>query len=218
MKLAWSVTFLLLGPLGVGAAYADSDGYYCAGQGYLAYQFGFAAPPVGPHRLYIVRFGGGSGVEAPVVFDLPQFQVHGILCGERSVKLAAYDAIYTVQLDEMNRPVRNDAVPWTDRGHVPPEFVGHSPNLGAWNRVANTLKIDRVFLGPVDGGGQYLLEVSGTAIASERCASTVTTRVVRTDRNGREVQEVEIFRGRGIRDCGGQAPANKRMEPTRVGA
>ena len=71
--------------------------------------------------------------------------------------------------------------------------------------MANALKIDRVVLGPVDGGGQYLLEVSGTAIASERCASTVTTRVVRTDRNGREVQKREIFRGRGIQECGEEA-------------
>jgi hypothetical protein len=30
----------------------------------------------------------------------------------------------------------------------------------------------------------------------------VTTRLVRTDRNGREVQQVELFNGRGIRDCG----------------
>lgn len=197
MKLAWTVAFLLVGPLGVATAYADSDGYYCAGPGYLAYQFGFAAPPVGPHRLHIVRFGGASGIEAPVVLDLPQFQVHGISCGERSIRLAAYDAIYTVQLDEMNQPVRYDSVPWTDRGHVPPEFVGHFPNLGAWNQAATILKTDRISLGHVDGGGQYLLEISGKAIESERCASMVTTRVVRTDRNGRELQQLEIFRGRG---------------------
>jgi hypothetical protein len=204
MKLL-TVAFLLVGVLGVGTAHADSDGYYCVGRGYIAYQFGFAAPAVATHRLHIIRFGGASGVEAPIEFDIPQFQVHGILCSARSVRLAAYDAIYTVQLDEMNRPVRYDSVPWKDRAHIPPEFVGHSQNLGAWNRSASSLKTDRISLGSVDGGGQYLLEISGQAIESERCASMVTTRIVRTDRNGRQVQQLEIFRGRGIRDCGGQA-------------
>ena len=31
MKLVWTVAFLLVSPLSVGIAYADSDGYYCAG-------------------------------------------------------------------------------------------------------------------------------------------------------------------------------------------
>lgn len=208
-----TVVFIVVALLGAGTAHADSDGYYCVGRGYIAYQFGFAAPPVATHRLHIVRFGSVSGLEAPIDFDIPQFQVHGILCGERSVRLAAYDAIYTIQLDETNRPVRYDSVPWSDRGHTPPEFVGHSFNLGAWNRSASRLETDHISLGSVDGGGQYLLEISGQAIESERCASMVTTRIIRTDRNGRRVQQLEIFRGRGIRECGGQAPPNKRMEP-----
>ena len=202
IKTVLIVTVILLSCLGVGVAYADSDGYYCTSGGYLAYQFGFAAPPVGPHRLFIVRFGGASGIDAPIALDLPQFQVHGIVCGERTVRLAAYDAIYTVHLDESGRPVRYDVVPWLDKGRAPPEFAGRSANLGAWNRVAETLRTDRIALGSVAGGGQYLLETKGTAIESEPCASMVTTRIVRTDRNGREVQEVQLFKGRGVRGCG----------------
>jgi hypothetical protein len=106
--------------------------------------------------------------------------------------------------------VRYDSVPWSDRGHTPPEFVGHSFNLGAWNRSASRLETDHISLGSVEGGGQYLLEISGQAIESERCASMVTT--------GRRVQQLEIFRGRGIRECGGQAPPNKRMEPPPAGS
>jgi hypothetical protein len=203
MKLIWAIPLLLLGPFGVGTACADSDGYYCIGRGYLAYQFGVAAPPLGPHHLNIIRIDTATGFEAPVVFDLPQFQVHGILCGEGSIRIAAYDAIYTVQLDERNRPVRYDSIPWTDRGHNPPEFVGHSLNLGAWNQVSTTLKTDRLLLGLAEDGGQFLLEVSGKAIESEACGSMVTSRVIKTDRNGREVEQLEIFHGRGIRECGG---------------
>src|SRR5437762_7688068 len=42
MKLLGAIVLLILSPLGVGTAYADSDGYYCVGRGYLAYQFGLA--------------------------------------------------------------------------------------------------------------------------------------------------------------------------------
>ena len=203
MKTVCLVAVLILGPL-VGTARADSDGYYCAGRGYVAYQFGFAGPPVGPHRLYILRLGGASGIGAPVAIDLPQFQVQGMTCGDRSVRIAAYDAIYTVQLDALVRPTRYDAVPWSAKGRVPAEFVGQSRNLGAWSQVANTLVTDRVVLGPNDDGGRYYLEIGGAAIASERCASMITSRVVRTDRNDHEVQQLELFRGRGVRSCGGE--------------
>src|SRR4029453_14438490 len=95
-------------------AYADSDGYYCVGRGYLAYQLGFAAPPIAPHHLYVVRFGGTAGIEAPVALDLPQFQVQGIICADRAIRILAYDAIYTVRLDATDRPVGFSTVPWTD--------------------------------------------------------------------------------------------------------
>jgi hypothetical protein len=205
MKILCAIAVFVLGTVDAGTAYADSDGYYCVGRGYLAYQFGFAAPPVGPHRLHVIRLDGDAPFEKPAVLDLPQFQVQGILCGERTIQLAAYDAIYTVLLDGTVRPVKYSANPLTDRGHVPSQFVGQARNLGAWNAMATTLKSERVSLGTVDGGGQYVLEISGAAVESQPCASIVTTRVVRTDRNGREVQQFEVFRGRGIRDCGGGA-------------
>jgi hypothetical protein len=145
-------TLVLVAVCGPAVASADSDGYYCIGRGYLAYQFGFAAPPVAPHRLHIVRFGS-SGLRAPIVFDLPQFQVQGIVCSDRTVRLAAYNATYTVYLDEESRPLRYDAIERTDVGHTPPEFVGHSDNLGAWSRVVRSLKTDRISLEGDDRGG-----------------------------------------------------------------
>jgi hypothetical protein len=72
MKRFCVVASIVLSPIMSGTAYADSDGYYCVGHGYIAYQFGFAAPPVGPHHLYVVRFGGASEIEAPAVLELPQ--------------------------------------------------------------------------------------------------------------------------------------------------
>src|SRR5919199_931436 len=121
-------------------AWADSDGYYCIGPDYIAYQFGFAPPPVAQHRLYIIGLGA-AGIGEPAIFELPQFQVHGLLCNERTVQLASSDAIYTVQLDSARRPVRYEMTPWADRRHTPPQFVGHAQNLGGWSNPVHTLAV-----------------------------------------------------------------------------
>lgn len=55
MKIVLLAIAVMISPLGVGVAHADSDGYYCDGQGYLAYQFGMAPPPVAPHRLHVLH-------------------------------------------------------------------------------------------------------------------------------------------------------------------
>src|SRR5947207_8419965 len=112
MKTLCAFAIVLLGPLGSGAAYADSDGYYCIGRAYLAYQFGYAAPPVGPHRLFVLPLGPSAQIEPPTILEIPQFQVQGMLCRDRVVQLAAYDAIYTIELDAASRPVRYASTPW----------------------------------------------------------------------------------------------------------
>ena len=193
---------LILSSFMARAVYADSDGYYCVGRGYIAYQFGFAAPPVGPHNLYVVRFGGASGIEGPSVLALPQFQVHGIVCGERDIQIAAYDAIYTVRLDSTGRPVSYDSVPWTDHPNMPPQFIARSLNLGEWSLPARYLKEQRELLATASDGGRYVLEITAAPVAANQCLSMVTSRIVRTDRNGHEIQHVDVFRGRGVRECG----------------
>ena len=204
MKIICAVALVMLGPLGSGSAYADSDGYYCIGRGYLAYQFGYAAPPVRPHRLFVLPLGLSAEIEPPTILEIPQFQVHGMLCSDRAIQLAAYDAIYTIELDTTSRPVRYASTSWPNPGYqVPPQFVSQSRNLGSLNDAVAALKPVRIVLGTVPGGGQFLLEMTANPISSERCPGIMTTtRVVRTNSNGREVQEFRIFRGPGIRACG----------------
>jgi hypothetical protein len=181
--------------------YADSDGYYCVGQGFIAYQFGIAAPPVGPHRLYVVRFGGASGIEAPVVLALPQFQVHGILCREHQVLVSAYDAIYTVRLDSRNVPIDYQSAPWADHQNTPAVFVGQSLNLGAGAHAGSSGGLQRTIVGTRADGGHYLLEIDIQTTQAADCTRTVKTRLIRTDRNDRDVQQLEIFSGRTARGC-----------------
>jgi hypothetical protein len=96
MKLLGATVGLVLSAFSAGTAYADDDGYYCVGRGYLAYQFGKRGPSPKPHRLSVIRFSGTSGIESPAVLDLPQFQVHGMQCGDAWIDVAAFTGIYHV--------------------------------------------------------------------------------------------------------------------------
>jgi hypothetical protein len=197
----------LLGPLGVGVAYADSDGYYCTGRGYLAYQFGMAPLPVASHRLYVLRIGTAAGIAEPAELELPQFQVHGLRCGEGWIDVASFTATYHVTLDGQARPIRYDVRPFAAGQSVPPESFSQG-NLGTLSPARASGKVERVSLGTKEGGGQFLLEMAGRDIPNEKCAVALTTRVVETDRNGREVRQRIIYQARGHRECGMQGTAN----------
>lgn len=201
MRITALVALLILGPAGLDVAYADSDGYYCVGRGYVAYQFGMAPQPVAPHRLYVLRVGTTSGIPEPAAIELPQFQVHGLHCGAGWIDVAAFTAIYRVTLDDTAKPTRYEVRPLAEGEKIPPQFFPQL-NLGMLSRGAQDPKPARVSLGMKEDGGQYLLEMTGQLIPSERCRTALTSRIVETDRNGREVRQRIIFQGRGTRECG----------------
>jgi hypothetical protein len=204
MKLFSATVVLVLSFLGAGTAYADSDGYYCVGRGYVAYQFGFAAPSPKPHRLFVVPFSDTSGIESPVVLDLPQFQVHGMQCGEAWIDVAAFTGIYHVTLDENHRPIRYEVQSLADGQKIPQEFVlSQLQNLAAEGAARAYLKPVRARLSAKERGGEYLLEVNAKVIPPlKKCELAVTSRIVETDRDGREISARIIFQGRGHRECG----------------
>jgi hypothetical protein len=204
MKILLLVALIMLGPAGRGMAYADSDGYYCIGRGYLAYQFGKATLPVAPHRLYVVRTTGPAGIPGAAALELPQFQVHGMRCGAGWIDVAGFTAIYHVILDKNDRPVRYDVQPFPDGQKLPQEFVlTQAQNLGTSSGGAAYQKPVRVPLSVKERGGQYLLEIVAQVVPPlERCELAITSRIVETDRNGREIRARIIFQGRGYRECG----------------
>jgi len=207
MRIFLLAVVTLLGPVGVGVAYADSDGYYCAGRGYLAYQFGMAPLPVAPHRLYVLPIGMSAGIAEPAAFELPQFQVHGLRCGDGWLDVASFTAIYHVTLDGQARPIRYEVRPFAAGQKVPPEFFPQR-NLGMLSPARGIGRLERVSLGTKEGGGQFLLEMAGQEIPNERCVVALTTRVVETDRNGREVRHRIIYRAQGHRECGIASPGD----------
>ena len=204
MKLLGATVVLVLSAFSAGTAYADDDGYYCVGLGYLAYQFGNATPSPKPHRLSVIRFSDTSGIESPAVFDLPQFQVHGMQCGDAWIDVAAFTGIYHVTLDENHRPVRYQVQPLPDGQQIPQAFIlSQLQNLGADGGKRAYLKPVRAHLSATGRGGEYLLDITAKVISPlKKCELAITSRIVETDRDGREIGARIIFQGRGYRECG----------------
>jgi hypothetical protein len=86
--------FLITGTIAI-AAQADSDGHYCVGANYLAYELRFAQP--GVHTLVVLRAGPSHSMDE-VKVALPDFQVHGMRCTAEAVELAAWDGVHALDL------------------------------------------------------------------------------------------------------------------------
>ena len=200
MKCLRLVALVVLGLALPGVAYADSDGYYCIGRGYLAYQLGMAPKPVAPHRVYVVSTRGPQGIPEPAVVELPQFQVHGMLCGDGWIDIASFTTVYRVTLDDDDRPVRYEARGSLQGLPIPQAFIqSQFQNLGPMGGARAYVKPIRAALGVKPLGGQYTLEVIAKAIEPlTACEISIISRIVETDGAGREVSHSRSPSGRAM--------------------
>jgi hypothetical protein len=195
---AW-MTLMLPVLFMAGPAWSDSDGYYCVGRDYLAYQFGLAAPPIASHHLYVIRFGGEQGISEPSIIELPQFQVQGMLCAESTVELEAYDGLYVVQLDSRRRPISYEMTRWERqliRGR-------NTPSLGGYGFFIKGLEPERKFLMRDTSGHEFSIQIEPSVLMPEKCETEITSRLLELDIQGSIVRERAIFKGKAyFGDCG----------------
>ena len=178
----WVVTLILCWPA---FAYADSDGYFCAGRGYLAYETRFTAGAT-QHVLHVVRFSRAGGIAQEKQIPLDDFQVHGMSCSEGRIELAAWSTRYIVDLSVPDQPsIRSENAVFDSQRTI-------QTNLGNWSREG---MIDLVADGQL---GEFQLVISR---ASRRIASgiehyTVTQLIRRETRpGGRILAAQKIFEG-----------------------
>jgi len=206
-RISSIATWLIVAALPVGVRTMDhhrfdSDGYYCTGSEYLAYQFGLAAPSSRVHHLHVVPFRPDQIMAPPMTLELPQFQVHGLVCGDRSVRLAAWEAVYTVGLGDDLRPTGYVREPLPEAGRIPVEFTSRrTRNLGSLSRVRATLQPERTPLLEV-GGRRFVLETTAIPEETTRCSTELVTRLVEIDSDDRAGRTLELFRGQVARECG----------------
>src|SRR5688500_6603874 len=100
MKLLFSVTALLL--LTATAGRADSDGYYCLGKGFIAFELSQGLPR--RHLLHVVRVAHGTGITRLPPIPLEDFQVHGMTCRENGIDVQGWTTRYTVTFASSGTP------------------------------------------------------------------------------------------------------------------
>lgn len=194
-----TVTLLALTSLGLAdRAQADSDGYYCVGPNYLAYEFSLSLPS-GEHRLYVVPLGG-SEIGQPAVIPLPQFQVHGMRCRPQDVQLLGWDSLYTVSLTPATQPALQGSASWYPAGTVPPDFT--PGNLGALSNAVRVGAADTVRLALASQAETYLLAVEVHLDPKNECRYHVTTKVLYLGSRSHPKQSRTIFEGTAPRECG----------------
>ncbi len=108
-------------------AMADSDGYYCLGRGYVAFETRFSTPASG-HLLHVQQFSRAQGIVALPAIALEDFQVQGMTCGATVVALTDGTTRYAVDLADPRRPVvTTEAAPFDPNAPTP-------ANLAHWAR------------------------------------------------------------------------------------
>jgi hypothetical protein len=122
-------------------ALADSDGHYCAGKDYLAYEVSLSNPG-GVHELRIISFSPSRGIGEPVALPLAAFQVHGMRCGSSTVELLGWDTRYAVEVSNRSRPRLTVSEKLPAPGTVLPGFeaanLGHLGKEGIVDLLAPT--------------------------------------------------------------------------------
>ena len=189
-KLTFVVLSLLI--FCVSDVYADSDGYYCAGPGYVAYQFrAMSWFTMGRHIVRVVKLSDGKAIWAGDAV-LKDFQPHLMRCGADHVTVGGYDrgwVEYDIDISRSPsvRAERSDP----NRKFKPGE---HAPlqNLGNWSRATT------VTLPPAKNDGfVYLIEITVTQDpTNRRCTERVSTLVATRPETPKGAQYLVLYKGR----------------------
>jgi hypothetical protein len=102
---------VLLSLFTVVPAHADSDSFYCAGQGYIAFDLrSFIHPELNsPHVLRLYRFGAERGIYKAAEWPMKDFQIHAMQCTQhRIVVSGSDDARYVFDVAQEIHPKGDD--------------------------------------------------------------------------------------------------------------
>ncbi len=149
-----SVVIMAFAPLFAQPVLADSDGYFCTGKGYIAFETSFSWPE-NTHRLRVVRFGSDIGIVESEPLVLEDFQTHGMRCEEGRIELLGWEFKYIVDASDLARPMMKKKIKPSKPGEPLPGFA--SRNLG------NSAKPGVVRLSSNDARFQFELVIARTA-------------------------------------------------------
>jgi hypothetical protein len=187
------------------ASHADSDGYFCASKGYLAYEVrqGVTLGAVG-HVLKVVRFDLQRGIRNAGAVTLRDFQVHVLTCSEESIVIAGYGTVATGNppltkcVIQVGSPENGPSIlECKDDPTVQHDWRTEGPaphNLGQWARMKS------IPLESPDPDHQYhlLLDVSDTNMGEATWEMHYKTELIQADARGNVSQRLVLYEARLI--------------------
>ena len=183
---------LALITVGVGEAHADSDGYYCTGPGYVAYELrGWNWYTMGQHIVRVVKFANGKVAWAGDV-AVKDFQPHLMKCDTSRVTIGGYDRGWLeYEIDVKAQPSITAERAAPDRQFKPGEHAP-LPNLGNWSR-SSTVPL----VGDPTDQAVYQLDILVTQDqANPRCRDRVSRLVLKRNAGQRVAQQFVLYEGR----------------------
>lgn len=180
---------LLLVP---GAARADSDGYYCLGSDYVAFQIrGWHWYTHGEHRLVVASLGSDGRVSRQSIDLGVDFQPHAMRCQPEGIRLEGWGNGYIrVSVGfEADGSLAVTGVERDQREFRSADFPDPLSNLGDWSRPV-TVELGRTHGPPAD------LVIEHRAMGDARWCTEITTRLVT---RGERLRSTVLYRG--FREC-----------------
>ena len=179
-------------------ALADSDGNFCIGPSYLAYEISFSIEPAG-HRLYILRFDDPANWKEPLRLNLPDFNPPPMRCEAHTIVLAGWDAIHHVSWQEESpealslRSEPKEPGP-SDMSRFPDAIGSLTLGIPGREEYSASLPSD-------DPVYRYRLTVSRERDATRPCIWNVRAYIGQQVSND-VVDELELFAGQMPAECG----------------
>lgn len=179
-------------------AYAESDGFYCVGNGYLAYELSSSAGALG-HTLFVLPLSDVIG--EPAKLKIPEFQVHGMICDPGKLEILGWDYLYSFDLTDPSKPKLAETLKLDPPGDSPERFRDTLMNLGGWNRSVRQGRHDDVPLDSPDNRYSYSLQIRGFPVRSKSCTTSVETQVLQLDKTTQRKKLVTLLRGEFQMEC-----------------
>jgi hypothetical protein len=177
-------------------ACADSDGYFCAGKGYLAYEVNkHTPPPKTGHSLQVVRFDSARGIYRAGAVELQNFQVHQMSCGEDRVDIAGWGKYFQKYAVAISGPDELHILNFTEdpARKFDPSKEGPEPANFAFD------KRDAILLESSDAAHKYQLRLTRSEKSVQGgIRHSFRAELLQLDLNGAVLQRLLVYKSQSL--------------------
>lgn len=176
-------------------AKADSDGYFCWSNNFLAYEFSFSVEPRRVHKLYVYRFDLGPD-EQQKWLEIPEAQTQGIWCDENHVTLKLSSLYYRYSITSNRITLVS-----TENQNLPTRIDQSLPDLGWRKRSKDKPTLSKFEL---HGAPQKYEIHSRRTPTRDSCWDMSESKLVKIGNNGKKEILTTLYSGYALGECGSE--------------